>query len=67
MNFQLKHISVDDNWIHVVGIGRVGLYSSSDKAILLDYSMKWIVGANERIPVNSPSEIKEKILQLFKK
>jgi len=59
-------IFIQDNWIHVDGVGQIGLYSPFDKAILLDYSMKWIVGTNERISC-TPSEIIDKVINLFKK
>jgi hypothetical protein len=59
-------IHIEDNWIRVEEIGRIGLYSPSKKSILLDYSMKWIVGTNENIPCNT-SEIKAKIVELFAK
>lgn len=59
-------IDIDDNWIIVSGVGRIGLYSPSDKMILLDYSMKWIVGSNERITSNgSLYDIRNKIKLLF--
>lgn len=57
-------IGIDDGFIRVDGIGRIGMYSSFDKAILLDFSMKYIVGINERIPCER-SEIKNKICDLF--
>ena len=57
-------IWVRDNWIHVDGVGRIGLYAKDKHAILLDYSMKWIVGSNEEIPCRE-DEIKDKILKLF--
>jgi hypothetical protein len=60
-----KHVSVYDNWVYVDGVGRIGMYSPYDKAILLDWSMKFIVGTNERIPVDSTSQIVEKIKILF--
>ena len=53
-----------DHWINVDGVGRIGLYAIDKKAILLDYSMKWIVGSNEEIPCKE-YEIKDKIMDLF--
>ncbi len=61
-----KNIWINNNWICIDGLGKVGLYSVYDKAILLDYSMKWIVGTNDRIPCER-YEIKSKILNLFVK
>ena len=58
-------IEIFDNWIRIEKIGRIGLYSPSRKSILLDYSLKWIIGTNEDIPCNY-KEIKVKILELFK-
>jgi len=61
-----KHINIYDNWISINGVGRIGLYSPMDRAILLDYSMLFIVGTNENIPCeNDHSKIKQKILNLF--
>lgn len=59
-------IWIDDNWISVDNIGRIGLYSRDKQAILLDYSTKWIVGTNENIPCNI-TEVKQKIIELFKR
>jgi len=59
-----KDISIYDNWINVDGVGRIGLYLPSEKSIGLDWSMKFIVGTNEKIPCNY-SEIKTKIVELF--
>lgn len=62
----LEQVSINDNWIHVDGVGRIGLYSPSRKVIGLDYSMKWIVGSNDEIPCSpSHADIKEKIFELF--
>jgi len=63
-----KDIWIYDNWINVDGVGRIGLYSPSDNSIGLDWSMKYIVGTNEKIPCSyNESEIKTKILELFNK
>lgn len=51
-------------WIEVKGVGRIGMWAWDKKAIILDYSMKWIVGSNEEIPC-SKSEIADKVLRLF--
>lgn len=59
-----KDISIIDSWIHVRNIGRIGLYSPSRKEILLDYSMKWIIGTNKSISCKY-SEIENKIIELF--
>jgi hypothetical protein len=58
-----KKISINSNSIEVVGLGRIGMFSPYDQAILLDYSMKWIVGTNDKIPCSS--QIKDKICDLF--
>lgn len=55
---------MSDHWINVNGIGRIGLYVMDKKAILLDYSMKWIVGSNTEIPC-AEDEVKTKIVELF--
>jgi len=60
----LKRIHIHDNWISVDGIGRIGIYASYEQAILLDHSMIWIVGTNDRIYCNS-GEIENKICDLF--
>lgn len=61
-----EKIHIWDNWIDVDGLGRIGMYSPSQQAILLDYSMKWIVGTNERIYSSSEEgNIKVRILELF--
>ena len=57
-------IDVYEGWILVKGIGKIGLYSPSTQCILLDYSMKWMVGTNVRIPCKH-DEIVSKILHLF--
>jgi hypothetical protein len=57
-------IWIHDHWISVDGVGRIGLYATDKKAILLDYSMKWIIGSNEEIPCKE-HEIKDKIIELF--
>ena len=63
---QDKDIWIHDNWIHIDGVGQIALYSPSEKAILLDYSMKWIIDSNERIYcANDQQEIKTKIKHLF--
>jgi hypothetical protein len=59
-----KDIWIYDNWINVDGVGRIGLYLPSENSIGLDWSMKFIVGTNEKIPC-SYSEIKTKIVELF--
>jgi hypothetical protein len=59
-----KQVWVHDNWIHVDGVGRIGLYAIDRKEIQLDYSMKWIVGSNEAIPCTK-TEIEDKIFELF--
>lgn len=64
MKVERENIHISGNWISINDIGRIGLYASYKKSILLDYSMKWIVGTNEDIPC-TPSEIKDKILNLF--
>ena len=57
---------MNDHWINVDGIGQIGLYLPDEKAIGLDYSMKWIVGTNERIPCSDDlNEIRDKIVELF--
>lgn len=66
MNLTKDKVYVHDGWIHVEGVGRIGLYSSYDKAILLDYSMKFIVGTNERILCDR-LEVVDKIVELFNK
>jgi len=60
-----KDIWIYDNWINVDGVGRIGLYLPSENSIGLDWSMKFIVGTNEKIQC-SYSEIKTKIVELFK-
>jgi len=61
-----KDIWIYDNWINVNGVGRIGLYLPSEKAIGLDWSMKFIVGTNEKIPCSyNEREIKNKIIKLF--
>ena len=57
-------IWIHDNWINVDGVGRIGLYDKMRKVILLDYSMKWIVGSNTEIPCTY-DQIKDKIVELF--
>lgn len=59
-------IWIDDNWISVNNVGRIGRYARDKKVILLDYSMKWIVGTNENISCDI-LEVKQKIIELFKK
>jgi hypothetical protein len=59
-----EDIFVHDNWIFVDGIGKIGLYSISRKAITLDWSMKLIVGSNDEIPCTR-TEIKDKIYDIF--
>lgn len=62
-----KDIWIYDGWINVDGVGRIGMYLYDEKAIGLDWSMKFIVGTNEKIPCNvDEREIKNKIIQLFK-
>jgi hypothetical protein len=61
-----EQIHIYDNWINVDGIGRVRMYSNFDKSILLDWSMKFIVGSNDRIPCER-SGIVDKVLTLFNK
>ena len=61
----IDNIWIHDGWINVDGIGRIGRYLKDVQTIGLDYSMKWIVGTNERIPCKE-SEIKEKVITLFK-
>ena len=62
----IDKIWIVDNWINVDGLGRIGMYSTFDNSILLDYSMKFIVGNNDRIPCsNNHSDIKNKIMGLF--
>jgi hypothetical protein len=60
--------------VYVKDVGRIGMYLPDKNVIGLDYSMKWIVGSNERIPcVNSrwdqyalEEEVKEKNVDLFR-
>lgn len=61
----IKDVYLNDNWIHVDGIGRIGLYAPDKKAILLDYGMKMIIGNNNEIPCNK-SEAVAKVVELFK-
>ena len=62
----MKNIEMNlhDDWIHVKGLGKIGMYSKYDGAILLDYSMKWIIGTNERI-ICKEYEVFDKIKELF--
>jgi hypothetical protein len=64
MNDNLNVI-INNGWISVEGLGRIGMYSNYDQCILLDYSMKWIVGTNERIYC-SIGQVESKIKELFK-
>lgn len=57
-------IFVIDSWISVNKIGIIGLYKAYDKAIGLDYSMKYIVGTNADIPCER-YEIIDKVLELI--
>ena len=59
-----EDIYLHDGWIHVDRVGRVGMYFRSEHTIALDYSMKWIVGTNDRIPCRE-DEVKDKIYELF--
>ena len=65
-NITKDRICINDQWIVVSGLGRIGMYAPDKKAILLDYSMKWIVGSNDEIPCKE-YEIKDKIIELFNK
>ena len=49
MEFTEKDVRVVNDVILVNKIGRIASYSEMDKAILLDKSMKWIVGTAEKI------------------
>jgi hypothetical protein len=42
-------ITYHNGWISIKSIGTIGIYGKPEKAILLDYSMKWIVGTNSAI------------------
>ncbi len=64
MKITTEMIWINYGWVHVDGIGRIGLYSSYDHTLRFDYSMKWIVGTNEQINCNE-SEIKNHVLNLF--
>jgi len=60
----IKKIWMNNDFIHIEGLGRIGMYSNYDKAILLDYSLKFMGYCNESIPCDR-YEIKEKIYKLF--
>ena len=61
-----KDIWIHDGWINVDGVGRIGMYLKNEQAIGLDWSMKFIVGTNERISCDyDEREIKNKIIKLF--
>ena len=66
MIIKSHHIWIENNWINVDGVGRIGLYSPIEQTIMLDWSMKFIVGTNERIHRVKESEIIKEILKLFK-
>lgn len=59
-----EDISIIDNWIAIKDVGKIGMYSPSKKAILLDYSLKWLIGTNEDI-ICEYKEIRDKIFSLF--
>lgn len=66
MKVSRSDIMVNEGWIYVRGIGTIGIYGKSEKAILLDYSMKFIIGTNESIPCAS-CDVEEKVLALLNK
>lgn len=42
-------VTINNNWISVRGIGRIGRYLNDTGEIAFDYSMIWIIRHNERI------------------
>lgn len=64
MKITPEMIWINNGWVNVDGVGRIGLYWAFERKLCLDYSMKWIVGNNESIICNE-SEIKQHIIKLF--
>jgi hypothetical protein len=59
-------IWINENWIHVDGVGVIGRYLKDRKEIGLDWSMILIVGTNDPIPCSeSHSDIKKAVAKLF--
>ena len=66
MKFRITEadVTVENGWIYVNHIGRIGLFKSDIKTIGLDFSIQCILQVNTDIPCER-NQIKQKIVDLI--